>query len=621
MKPSRIALVISLTLLTAHFPGRAAALDVTRLQVETLIADIDPVVAITHAGDERLFLTFKDGRVMIFDDSGLRQQPYLDIRDRVASGAFEQGLLSIAFHPSYAQNGFFYAYYTDLAGTVIISRFNVSQDPERADANSERALLRLAQPFNNHNGGQLQFGPDGYLYAGPGDGGSANDPQCHAQNSQSLLGKLLRLDVDQNVDQAPYHGIPADNPFIGMPSVRDEIWALGLRNPWRFSFDRASGELYIADVGQGQREEVNLQPTASSGGENYGWKMMEGRRCTQSAAGCGAPIPGCNASEYTSPILEYDHGGGNCSITGGYVYRGLRLPDQDGVYFYGDFCSGRLWAAELSPSGWQTEQLTPRLTALATFGEDASGELYLATDDTLYRLVDRGAVAFSARAERHGEGAGTVPIVVERLGGSDGEVRIDFATRDASAVAGEDYLATAGVLIWADGELSAKTFDVEILQDGEVEDDESFVLELFDPVGAVLGDPATVELTIADDDSGGETCVGSTTVLCLNEGRFRVESSWRTPAGDSGLGQAQNLTDESGMFWFFNSENVELVVKVLNGCFEPYNHYWVFAAGLTNVEVELVVTDTATGLVKRYDNELNMPFQPILDTRAFATCP
>ncbi|HRC86394.1 MAG TPA: PQQ-dependent sugar dehydrogenase, partial [Thermoanaerobaculia bacterium] len=243
-------------------------------------------VAITHAGDDRLFVTLQGGRVVILERGLLRSEPFLDIEDRV-SCCGEQGLLSVAFHPLYSQNGFFFADYTGAGGETVISRFSVSPaDANRALATSEKVLLRIPQPFANHNGGQLQFGPDGYLYVGMGDGGSGFDPQCRAQDDSSLLGKLLRLDVDQSPDAPPYHGIPATNPFRGAGAPLDEIWAKGLRNPWRFSFDRQSGDLYLGDVGQNSQEEIDRQPAGSAGGENYGWKLLEGDLCLGSAAGC-----------------------------------------------------------------------------------------------------------------------------------------------------------------------------------------------------------------------------------------------------------------------------------------------------------------------------------------------
>ena len=251
-------------------------------------------------------------------------KPFLYI-ESIVSSIGERGLLSVAFHPNYKNNGNFYVNYTNTIGDTVVARYSVSADPNVADRDSSIILLTIPQPFSNHNGGGLQFGPDDYLYIGMGDGGSAGDPQNNAQNKGSLLGKILRIDVDSSF---PY-AIPSGNPFVGNPLARDEIWALGLRNPWRFSFDRLTGDLFIADVGQGSWEELNFQLVKSSGGENYGWRMMEGSQCFN-------PPANCNDGTLTLPILEYDHTLG-CSITGGFRYRGNSNPQLYGIYIYGDF--------------------------------------------------------------------------------------------------------------------------------------------------------------------------------------------------------------------------------------------------------------------------------------------
>ncbi len=333
---------------------------------------------VTHAGDGsgRLFVVEKAGTVRVLKEGGVLPQPFLDIRDRVRSRESERGLLSIAFHPRYVQNGRFFVDYTDQEGATIIAEYRVSDDPNVADANSERVLLRIPQPAANHNGGQLQFGPDGYLYIGMGDGGSAGDPWGNAQNKGVLLGKLLRIDVDSG---DPY-GIPADNPFVGEQGVRPEIWAYGLRNPWRFSFDRKTGDLYIADVGQNKWEEVDVQPASSKGGENYGWDIMEGFHCFE-------PPSGCNPTGLTMPVLEYGHDQG-CSITGGYVYRGGRYPALEGTYFFSDFCTGHLWGLKRTDTGWVWAKFTSLGINVSTFGEDEAGEIYVLDygSGTLYHL-------------------------------------------------------------------------------------------------------------------------------------------------------------------------------------------------------------------------------------------
>lgn len=356
------------------------------ISLQEIITGLAFPVAITHAGDGsgRLFITLQRGQILIYDDGRLLPTPFLDISSVVACCG-ERGLLSVAFDPNYKQNGYFYVNYTQRPdGSTIIARYHVSGDPDVADPDSAVILLMIPQPFANHNGGQLQFGPDGYLYIGMGDGGSAGDPQNNAQNGQTLLGKMLRIDVNNanTSDGLPYD-IPANNPFIADPNVRDEIWALGLRNPWRFSFDRTTGDLFIGDVGQNSWEEVDFQPASSTGGENYGWRLMEGRHCFN-------PATNCHNGTLTLPILEYDHSLG-CSITGGYRYRGSQIRQLYGVYLYGDYCSGRIWGATESNGRWTSRELLTTELSISTFGEDESGELYVAHHDgangAIYRIT------------------------------------------------------------------------------------------------------------------------------------------------------------------------------------------------------------------------------------------
>jgi glucose/arabinose dehydrogenase len=320
---------------------------VPKIKVEPIVTGLANPVAITHSGDGsgRLFIVLQTGQILVYDGSQVLPVPFLDISTLVSTGG-ERGLLSVAFHPNYATNGLFYVNYTDTQGDTVIAQYTVSDDPNIADPDSAAILLTIAQPFSNHNGGQLQFGPDGYLYIGVGDGGSAGDPDDNAQNLGTLLGKMLRIDVDSGV---PYT-IPPDNPFVGDPEARDEIWAFGLRNPWRFSFDRLTGDLFIGDVGQDSWEEVNFQTATSSGGENYGWRLMEGNQCFN-------PPTDCNDGTLTLPILEYNHSLG-CSITGGYRYRGTQIPQLEGTYVVGDFCSGRIWGAnDAGSGGWSAIEL------------------------------------------------------------------------------------------------------------------------------------------------------------------------------------------------------------------------------------------------------------------------
>lgn len=331
-------------------------------------------VDIQNAGDDRLFVVEQPGLIRIFRDGELAPEPFLDIRDRVHADSSERGLLGLAFHPNYQTNGFFYVNYTGAGGVTHIARFSVGQDPNQADPASETDLLTVAQPYPNHNGGGLAFGPDGYLYIGLGDGGSAGDPQGNAQRVDTFLGKLLRLDVDMS---EPY-AIPSDNPFAGGGGL-PEIWAYGLRNPWRFAFDFPTGELFIGDVGQGDWEEIDWQPPGASAPANYGWNHREG---AHDYRGGGGP-------DLVDPVAEYSHAEG-CAVTGGRVVRDPTLPEWQGVYLYGDYCSGRIWGLLLGEGGWQGGQLFATPFSITSFGVDHQGSLYL-TDYAggIYRLQRR----------------------------------------------------------------------------------------------------------------------------------------------------------------------------------------------------------------------------------------
>ncbi len=500
------------TILLALLFGTAAAAELADITVEAVVDGLATPLAVTHVGDGRLFVSQLGGQVRIVENAALRATPFLDISDRIRGQGL--GLYSIAFHPEHAANGWLFAHYTEKdTGDSIIARYRVSDDdPDVVDLASEAILLRIAKTGQLHYGGQLDFGPDGYLYVSTGDTtgqGTSPDPLCAAQSLDSLEGKILRLDVDVDPDTPPFHGVPPDNPFV--ESGRAEIWAYGLRNPWRFSFDRATGDLWISDVGQDRREEVSLQP-AAGGGENYGWKVTEGTRCSANRAGCGATVPNCGDEILTDPVIEYSHSGGRCSVTGGYVYRGSRIPELDGHYLYGDFCSGEVWAAAWNGNRWVPRKLAFELPGLTSFGEDADGEIWLTASGTLYRLLDP-----------------TVP--------------------------------------------------------------------------------------------DGGPCVADANHLCLTGGRFRVSLSWRTDTGATGLGTGVSLGEDAGMFWFFSANNPEVFVKVLDACFDPFQHFWVFAAGLTNVETSLRVVDTATGQSRSYDRPLGTLYEAVSDTRAFSTCP
>jgi len=322
---------------------------------------------LTHAHDQRLFVVQQAGQIMIIEGGVTRPTPFLDIKTRVGSNGNEQGLLSVAFHPNYQKNGLFYVNYTNLEGSTTIARYNVSADPNVADEISEQILLTIPQPYSNHNGGHILFGPDGYLYIGMGDGGAANDPHNNGQSLNTLLGKILRLDVDTG---SPY-GVPQDNPFITTAAARPEIWSYGWRNPWRLAFDAATGDLYVADVGQNQYEEVDVELAGSGGGQNYGWRLMEASHCFNPTSCDPATL------KVVMPIAEYPHSQG-CSVTGGYVYHGTQFPQLNGVYIYGDYCTGTLWGLRHEADGsWSQAELLASGKIISSFGLDAAGELYL----------------------------------------------------------------------------------------------------------------------------------------------------------------------------------------------------------------------------------------------------
>jgi glucose/arabinose dehydrogenase len=337
-------------------------------------------VADPDDGSGRLFIVEQGGTIRILRDGDLEPEPFLDVSGLITTRNSEQGLLGLAFEPDFAETGRFYIGYTantgQGAGDNTIARLSVLEnDPDQADLSSLEVLIAIADPFGNHNGGQVSFGPDGFLYAGTGDGGGGGDPENNAQNPQTLLGNILRIDVSGETG----YEIPDDNPFADGVEGRPEIWAWGLRNPWRFSFDRETDDLWIADVGQNWIEEINLLPAGSPGGANFGWPVMEGTTCFREQD--------CSAEGFVLPVAEYTHEEG-CSVTGGYVYRGKEIPELDGVYLFGDFCFGSVWGLGQDASGEWVRSL-PVATDLniSSFAEDAAGGLYItAFNGVVYRI-------------------------------------------------------------------------------------------------------------------------------------------------------------------------------------------------------------------------------------------
>ena len=336
------------------------------VQLTRIVGGLSAPVDIQHAGDGsgRLFIVQQNGIIRTVNNSALNPMVLLDIRSKTNARG-EQGLLGLAFPPGFSDKQYFYVNYTNLGGNTVISRFRVSSNPDVADPMSEQVVMIISQPFRNHNGGQLRFGPDGYLYIGTGDGGSGNDPLNSGQTSGTLLGKMLRIDVESDLSR---YRIPPDNPFAGDAAFRPEIWALGLRNPWRYSFDRLTDDLWIGDVGQNRAEEIDFQPGDSPGGENYGWRLMEGFECLN---------PGCPTQGLVLPVVEYGRAAG-CSVTGGHVYRGVRSPGLRGTYLYGDFCTGNIWGITRENGEFVNRLLLASGRPISTFGEDEAGEVYLA---------------------------------------------------------------------------------------------------------------------------------------------------------------------------------------------------------------------------------------------------
>lgn len=337
----------------------------------------DPI-ELVHAGDSRFFVAEQGGIVKILNAEGTTNAtPFLDVSAIVTPGGGERGLLGLAFHPDYATNGFFYINYTNLAGDTVIARYSVnSTNPSVADPSSQMILLTIDQPYQNHNGGCLRFGPDGYLYIAMGDGGNGGDPQNFAQNMESLLGKMLRIDVDNG---SPY-SIPPDNPMLGVAGA-DEIWASGLRNPWKFSFNEANGDLWIADVGQNAIEEINKM-SGTAAGINYGWRCYEASS-EYNTTGCGA------IGIYAMPLAEYTHGDTEgCSITGGYVYNGTVYPAMQGKYFFTDYCNNKIGMVDADGAMTLTEPFGA--FDFVAFGEDIDGELYVVGKNSgiIYRIID-----------------------------------------------------------------------------------------------------------------------------------------------------------------------------------------------------------------------------------------
>jgi glucose/arabinose dehydrogenase len=401
-----LAGILTLSLVWAAVIGYSGSSSATAAEGWPMLALTEQVdgltdpVYLTHAGDSsgRLFVVEQSGTIRIIKNGILLSEPFLDISGRVVSGG-ERGLLSMAFPPGYASKGYFYVNYTrqgesDQYGDTMVSRFFLTDNADIADAASEQRIMPIDQPYSNHNGGQIVFGPDGYLYVGMGDGGGSGDPDNYAQDPAALLGKMLRIDVESVAPALPdgaftvylpsvtigtagngstqNYRVPPTNPFTTTARYRSEIWALGLRNPWRFSFDRTTGDMYIGDVGQEAYEEIDFQPAESSGGENYGWSCKEGTHDYLPTI-----VENCDSLDFVPPIFEYGRSTGGRSVTGGYVYRGSEYPQMQGIYFFGDYSGGIIWGLRPANGDWESELLLQSGFLISSFGEDQAGNLYV----------------------------------------------------------------------------------------------------------------------------------------------------------------------------------------------------------------------------------------------------
>lgn len=435
-----------------------------QIQLQEFASGLNQPLSIANMGDERLFVLEQGGQIRILNaDGSINEEPFLDISDRLVSGG-ERGLLGMAFHPDYTNNGYFYVNYTNTNGDTHISRFSVDENnPDEALPGSEMILLMIEQPYSNHNGGNIVFGPDNYLYIGTGDGGSGGDPEDRAQDSTTLLGKMLRIDVDGG---SPY-GIPADNPFVGNSSALDEIWALGMRNPWRFSFDSQTGDLWMADVGQNQYEEVNFEAAGNDGGENYGWRCYEGMH-EYNLQGCLSQV------HYDFPVYEYSHSEtGGCSVTGGFVYRGSIYPAMQGHYFFADYCSDDIWTLYDDNGSWATtHQGQYPGNNFSAFGEDADGELYIAgiNSGVIYKIADTTATGIHEQ-----NGRSSIQLYPNPSGG-----KVTLEASHQEHITGLKVFSHTGQLVHSESEetgfsemdlsfLPSGLYYVQILQDNHSE--------------------------------------------------------------------------------------------------------------------------------------------------------
>ena len=608
--------LLAFGLITAG-PVASAEAGLDDIIAESVLSELESPVWITSEPDGTLTVTLLPGIVLRQQGDTVDPIPVLDIQDRVRDGG---GLHSVIFHPT---EPWLFAHFAEAeSADFVLSRFTLVGDPPIAQLASKVELVRDPKPSPVHYGGQLAFGPDGYLWISTGDASlpGSPDPECVAQVTSSLEGKILRLDVDAGSQSPPYFTIPSDNPFVAAGGA-PEVWGYGLRNPWRFSFDRETGDLWVSDVGEGHREEVSFLPAGAGVGSNFGWKVMEGTRCSPDLSGCGASLPGCGDASYHLPRFEYDHSAGRCAVIGGFVYRGRLIPALFGRYLYSDFCTGEIFAAAVDG---EVEILPFQLLSLKSFGEDSEGELRVAAADHIYRLRDTslptaGLVELETHTLEASEGDGALEVGVVRVGGSEGAMRVLMTPTGASATADVDFVAEPVEVGWADGEDGRKALQIALIDDSAPEGVESFEIGLDLIAGdGILGVRDRGAVSLQDNDG----CTRDATHLCLAGGRFSASVSWRTAQGLEGEGQAVTLGEDSGSFWFFSANNPEIFIKVLDACeLQGFNSFWVFAAGLTDVQTTLRVLDTATGEERLYSRPLGVSYDPVRDTAAFTSCP
>ena len=528
------------------------------IQLEEIASGLISPVGLTHAGDSRLFVIERPGYVSVIDDNrNLLATPFLDIAGQVDSSSGEMGLLGLAFHPSYSTNGYFYVYYTRDPGAGLdrsrVSRFQVSANPDVANPNSEVVIMEFEQPYSNHNAGDLHFGPDGYLYVASGDGGSGGDPQDFAQRSDTLLGKLLRIDVDipPGANDAPdceisgnaNYRIPPSNAFNdGAGGLGcDEIYASGLRNPWRFSFDRQTGDLWIADVGQNNYEEIDFVLAGAAGGLNFGWRCYEGDNSFN--------LSGCTA-EYFTPVHSFSHADGNCSVTGGFVYRGSRYPAYEGQYFFTDFCNTAIRTLSGSPNAPTLSEVLPAggISTPSSFGEDVDGELYVVSlnEGRLYKV--NGPLEVTLDADKSSPAAlstvGTVTFTASAAGGS-GNYDYRFIVRDPSGVwtEGQAY-GNGDSFAWTPPDVGSWAIQVRARNVGSSALYEALAGRIFD----VLTDSSVSSVTLDADKASPAalSTVGTVTFSASaagGSGNYDYRFLVRDPSGVWTEGQAYGNGD------------------------------------------------------------------------------